>query len=72
MAKKGKFKCSACGRSFGMAAHLGHHISTVHARKPAAYFCDCPLALIAGVLYGDYPGKCAASPAGLSIGKEKL
>ena len=33
MAKKGKFKCSACGRSFGMAAHLGRHMSTVHARK---------------------------------------
>jgi hypothetical protein len=33
MAKKGKFKCSGCGRSFGMAAHLGRHMSTVHARK---------------------------------------
>ncbi len=33
MAKKGKFRCSACGRSFGMAAHLGRHMSTVHARK---------------------------------------
>jgi ElaB/YqjD/DUF883 family membrane-anchored ribosome-binding protein len=33
MAKKGKFKCSACGRSFGMAAHLGRHRSTVHAPK---------------------------------------
>ncbi len=33
MAKKGKFKCSACGRSFGRAAHLGRHMSTVHAPK---------------------------------------
>lgn len=33
MAKKGKFKCSACGRSFGMAAHLGRHITTMHASK---------------------------------------
>jgi hypothetical protein len=33
MAKTGKFKCSACGRSFGMAAHLGRHMTTVHASK---------------------------------------
>ena len=33
MAKKSKFKCSACGRRFGMAAHLGRHMSTVHAPK---------------------------------------
>ena len=33
MARTGKFKCSACGRSFGMAAHLGRHMSTVHAPK---------------------------------------
>ena len=33
MATTGKFKCSACGRTFSMAAHLGRHMSTVHAPK---------------------------------------
>ncbi len=34
MAKaKGQFKCAACGRSFSMAAHLGRHMSTMHAPK---------------------------------------
>ena len=33
MAKKGTFNCSACGRTFAMAAHLGRHMSTMHARK---------------------------------------
>jgi len=32
MPKKGDFKCSACGRTFRMAAHLGRHMSTLHAR----------------------------------------
>ena len=39
MAKKGKFKCSVCKRSFGMAAHLGRHMATIHssrARRTAA------------------------------------
>lgn len=26
------FSCSKCGRSFGMAAHLARHMSTIHAR----------------------------------------
>ncbi len=30
---KGKFKCSKCDRSFSMAAHLGRHVSTMHAAK---------------------------------------
>ena len=30
---EGKFKCSKCDRSFSMAAHLGRHISTIHAAK---------------------------------------
>jgi hypothetical protein len=33
MAKTGKFKCSACDRTFSMAAHLGRHKSTMHAAK---------------------------------------
>jgi len=37
MAKTGKFKCSACDRTFSMAAHLGRHKSTMHAaKKPPA------------------------------------
>jgi len=28
---KGDFKCSKCGRSFSMAAHLARHMSTIHA-----------------------------------------
>ena len=37
MAKK-SFKCSKCGKSFLMAAHLGRHMSTIHAspQKKAA------------------------------------
>jgi hypothetical protein len=37
--KKGKFTCATCGRIFGMAAHLGRHMSTVHARagRPKAH-----------------------------------
>ena len=37
MAKK-PFKCSKCGKSFLMAAHLGRHMSTIHAspKKKAA------------------------------------
>jgi len=30
MAKKG-FKCSKCDKAFSMAAHLGRHMSTIHA-----------------------------------------
>ena len=30
---KGKFKCSKCGRTFSMAAHLARHTSTIHATK---------------------------------------
>jgi hypothetical protein len=33
MAKKGKFQCSQCGRSFALAAHLGRHSATTHAAK---------------------------------------
>jgi hypothetical protein len=32
MPKKGDFKCTACGRTFKMAAHLGRHMSTLHGR----------------------------------------
>ncbi len=37
MAKK-SFKCSKCGRSFSMAAHLARHLSSTHAspKKKAA------------------------------------
>ena len=37
MAKK-THKCSKCGKSFSMAAHLGRHTSTIHAspKKKAA------------------------------------
>ncbi len=35
MARQRKFKCSKCGRSFSMAAHLGRHKSTMHASKKA-------------------------------------
>lgn len=33
MAKTGKFTCSACDRTFSMAAHLARHQSTMHAPK---------------------------------------
>ncbi len=33
MAKTGKFKCLKCKRRFKMAAHLGRHMSTIHAAK---------------------------------------
>ena len=38
MARKKTFKCSKCGKSFSMAAHLGRHASTIHAspKKKAA------------------------------------
>ncbi len=38
MARKKTFKCSRCGKSFSMAAHLGRHTSTIHAspQKKAA------------------------------------
>jgi len=32
MARK-KFKCPKCDRSFSMAAHLGRHVTTMHATK---------------------------------------
>jgi len=35
MARTGKFKCSACGRTFSMAAHLGRHRTTMHGAKGA-------------------------------------
>ncbi len=33
MAKIRKFKCPKCGRRFSMPAHLGRHMSTIHASK---------------------------------------
>lgn len=30
MAKSKSFKCPKCSRTFGMAAHLGRHLSTMH------------------------------------------
>ena len=35
MARTGKFKCAACGRTFSMAAHLGRHMTTIHGAKAA-------------------------------------
>ncbi len=35
MAKQRRFKCSKCDRRFSMAAHLGRHMSTLHASKKA-------------------------------------
>lgn len=32
---KKKFKCSKCGRSFSMAAHLARHVTTLHASPRA-------------------------------------
>ena len=26
----GKYRCPKCGKSFGMAAHLGRHMTTIH------------------------------------------
>ena len=60
--KKSKFNCTTCGRIFGMAAHLGRHMSTVHARasrpkvrravvKPALHRAGGPLVdVMAGML----------------------
>jgi hypothetical protein len=31
-----KFKCEKCGKSFGMAMHLGRHMTTIHGRTPTA------------------------------------
>jgi len=33
MARTGKFKCTRCDRTFAMAAHLGRHMSTLHAPR---------------------------------------
>ena len=35
MPRVGTFKCAVCGRSFGMAAHLGRHMHTIHGTKRA-------------------------------------
>ena len=35
MARTSKFTCSACGRTFSMAAHLGRHRTTSHGAKGA-------------------------------------
>ena len=29
-----KFKCGKCGKTFGMAMHLGRHMATMHGQKP--------------------------------------
>ena len=34
--KAGKFKCEKCGKTFGMAMHLGRHLATIHGRIPKA------------------------------------
>ncbi len=31
--KAAKFKCSRCGKAFGMAMHLGRHMATIHGRS---------------------------------------
>ena len=32
----GKIKCEKCGKTFGMPAHLGRHMSTIHGTKSKA------------------------------------
>jgi len=32
--KAAKFKCAKCGKEFGMAMHLGRHMTTIHGRTP--------------------------------------
>ncbi len=32
--KAGKFKCERCGKTFGMAMHLGRHMATTHGQRP--------------------------------------
>lgn len=32
---KGSFKCPKCSRTFGMAGHLGRHMSAIHGVKSA-------------------------------------
>ena len=34
--KAAKFKCEKCGKAFGMAMHLGRHMTTIHGRTPRA------------------------------------
>jgi len=34
--KAAKFKCAKCGKEFGMAMHLGRHMTTIHGRAPKA------------------------------------
>jgi len=34
--KAAKFKCAKCGKVFGMAMHLGKHMTTTHGQKPRA------------------------------------
>ncbi len=33
--KKTRFTCSKCGKTFGMAMHLGRHMATIHGKSPA-------------------------------------
>lgn len=33
--KAAKFKCEKCGKGFGMAMHLGRHMTTIHGQAPA-------------------------------------
>jgi uncharacterized C2H2 Zn-finger protein len=33
--KKAAFKCPQCGQSFGLAMHLGRHMSAKHGKTPA-------------------------------------
>ena len=34
--KTAKFKCEKCGKTFGMAMHLGRHMATAHGKSKAA------------------------------------
>jgi hypothetical protein len=53
MAKSGQFKCKQCGRSFGMAAHLGRHMNTVHATRSVLPLAALGESMVPGRLTGE-------------------
>lgn len=59
MAKAKTLKCTKCGKSFSMPAHLGRHMSTIHGAQPKTRKAKTGRR-------GRPPGKRVGRPKGIS------
>jgi hypothetical protein len=61
--KAATFKCEKCGKKFGMAMHLGRHMTTIHGQAPVK--SAKPAKAKRAVKIGARKGRPVGRPAGV-------